>query len=308
MEVCLTIVIVNWNTKDLLKQCLESVVRSSANNSSEIIVVDNASIDGSLEMIEADFPEAVLIRNASNLGFAKANNSAISLARGRYICLLNSDTVVNFGSIQELVQFMEKTRGAVACAPALRLPSARLQTGAAGFELSLRSAFNYNMFLSKLFPTLFPGMYIDQESFVAAGNPLKVDWVAGTCMLVAKSVIEEVGMLDDGIYLYAEDVEWCHRLRTRGDIYYLPYVEITHYHGASSDKTSTKWLESTFDYYRRMHSLFDYKIFQFIFVVGLSLRLFMYTIFACFNLRYWINVRAMKSYTKYSISRFVQWS
>lgn len=301
MDKLLTIIIVNWNTSELLHQCLESIFIDNPNY--KVIVVDNGSTDNSVKMVTTVFPQVELIYSTVNLGFAKANNLAIQKSDSEYVCLLNSDTIVSTNCFNSMLRFMLNHAEAVACAPALRLPTGKLQTGGAGFELSLFTAFNYFFFLSKFFPYIFKGFFIDQEPYVKQGQPTKVDWLAGACLMVRRSVINKAGALDESFFMYAEDAEWCDRLREYGSIYYLPNLEIIHYHGASSnknDKVSTKWLEATFKFFYSKSSLLQARIFQAIVGCGFMIRLLAYFLLSVNDKKYLTNVKAMSIYFRFT--------
>lgn len=274
----LDIVIVNWNTSSLLRNCLDSIYH--AKHLFRIIVVDNASCDDSVSMVRNIYPEVVLHVNQNNEGYAKANNLGISLGSSSFICLLNSDTVVNVDVLLHMVQYLNSHPKVVACGPALRLPSGKLQTGGAGYKISVPTAFNYFFFLSRLFPLKFKGMYIDQAYFVARGQPVKVDWLAGACLLVLRRAVERVGALDESYFMYAEDAEWCDRLSTYGELHYLPNLEILHIHGASSTQIPTapsvQWLVGTFKYFLMVHGNFKLIVFKIIMMVGFFVRMLLY--------------------------------
>lgn len=299
----LTIIIVNWNTSGLLKQCLESLFKSN-HISYDVIVVDNGSTDSSVKMVERMFSQVILIKNNVNLGFAKANNTAINKIDTEYVCLLNSDTVASSELFDNMLLFMYDHPDAIACGPALRLPDGKLQTGGAGFELSLSTAFNYFFFLSKLFPFKFRGFYIDQAAYVKSKSPVRVDWLAGACLLVKKSAIDIVGGFDESYFMYAEDAEWCDRLRKIGNIYYLPNLEIIHYHGASSNKydtVSTKWLEATFKYYYSKYNKMQSQIFIIIVGCGFLLRTLIYLLLSSYDNKWKPKYKEMLRYMMFTI-------
>jgi GT2 family glycosyltransferase len=248
-DVDLAVVIVSWNTKDLLRQCLAAVFSALESLSSRVLVVDNASQDGSAELVTGSFPQAQLIRNRENLGFARANNQAFKLAgRPLFVLLLNSDAILTKETIRGMLDFMKTHDDAGLVSPALRYPAGGSQPGG-GFDASLRTALNYFFFLSVVFPRSFRGMFVDQRRLKRQGEPVSLDWVAGTCMLVRKEVIDRAGGLDESFFMYAEDAEWCERIRKKGwGIYFLPYLEIVHHHGASTPENSDRWLRALMAY------------------------------------------------------------
>lgn len=274
----LTVIVVNWNTRELLRDCLRSVGAGEPAETVEVVVVDNGSADGSPEMVEREFPQVRLLRNRDNLGFARANNQALRLVETPFVCLLNSDTVVCPGALSSLASFLSRHPAAVACAPTLRLSSGRLQTGGAGYALSMRTACNYFFFLSRLFPDLCPGMYIHQEHFVRKGESVRVGWLAGACLTVRMTAVERMGLLDESYHMYAEDVEWCERLGQVGEIWYLPDREIVHVFGASSagHQVSIRWLDAAFAYFGRRHGGLRLKLFKLVCLCGFLLRTLLY--------------------------------
>jgi GT2 family glycosyltransferase len=273
----LTIIIVNWNTKDLLERCLHSVFSTQKNLSFKVIVVDNASSDGSVEMIKKRFPAVFLIENKQNMGFAKANNQAFKFTKNtKYVLLLNSDTVLLNKTLQVMMEFMDRNPKAGIAAPALRLPDGKFQIVGASYP-SLITAFNYFLFLYRLSPKVFKGSFIDQRRLQKITNPIKIDWVAGTCMLVRKDVIDKAGGLDESYFMYAEDIEWCERIKKRGwEIYYFPHVEIIHHHGASSKTVSNLWLKSLISYMKQRNGMIRSILFRLIMAAGFGLRSFSY--------------------------------
>lgn len=282
----LSVIIVNWNTRDLLRTCISSLKRYLKSSMFEIIVVDNGSTDGSAEMIEREFSECVLIRNTRNLGFSKANNIALARAQGDFICLLNSDTELTSDPLGYMLDFMRSNKGVAVTAPALRLPNGSLQVGAGGFVFNLGTAFNSFFFLSRLFPELLKGMFFDQVRFVKRATPVKVGWLSGACLMVRASAIKKAGGLDESFFMYAEDVEWCDRLRRYGDIYYLPAVEIVHHHGASAKGDSgysANWLDALCRYYGKNHNKTETTLFCAVAAAGFFIRMVLNYAASLFN-------------------------
>ena len=304
----LSVLIVNWNTRELLRRCLSTLFAHNGELSCEVIVVDNGSADGSAEMVATEFPQVHLLRNCKNRGFAAANNQAIALARGEYLCLLNSDTEVGPGVLAAMVAFLSEHPQAVACGPALRLPSGRLQTGGAGYALGLGTAFNYFFFLSRLFPERCRGIYLYQDHFVRHPRVVQVDWLAGACLMVRRCHLEVAGLLDETFHMYAEDAEWCQRLGRVGDLFYLPHLEILHLHGASSaaeENVSVRWLEATFALFSRQQGNLRGKLFQGIFAAGLGLRMVLYGAGSLLRPALRPRARAMAAYARYATVRML---
>ena len=225
----LSIVIVNFNTRDLLKNCLTSIFKQRGVEY-EVWVVDNASRDGSAQMVEKDFTQVKLIKNKENLGFAKGNNLALRQAQSKYLFLLNPDTIVKEGSLSKLVDFLEKNPQAGAVGAKILNPDGSLQSSVGKF---------YD--LGSVSLMLFGG---ERAGFLRS-SPSKmgeVDWVSGAALAVRKEVFENVGGLDENFFMYMEEVEWCYRIRKAGfKIFFYPEVEIVHYERASGSKSQAIW-------------------------------------------------------------------
>jgi N-acetylglucosaminyl-diphospho-decaprenol L-rhamnosyltransferase len=221
----LAIVIASWNVASLLANCLRSIPAGAEGLDYQVIVVDNASSDGSADMVARDFPAVRLIRNTENVGFGKANNQGICAGQGRYVLLLNSDTSVPAGSLTELVRFMDQHPDAGACGPRLLRPDGMPQPYAFGGDPTL----GY-LLVRGLKQVLFHRYLHDWTTDMVQ----EVDWVSGACLLVRRQAIEQVGLLDESIFMYFEDNDWCLRIRRAGwKIYYNPQVSIVHIGGQS---------------------------------------------------------------------------
>jgi GT2 family glycosyltransferase len=232
----LSVVIVSWNTRELLRGCLWSVVSCQSSSSmmpktdncklkTEIIIVDNASTDGSAAMIRAEFPATTLIVNTENVGFARANNQGIRASSGRYVVLLNSDTVVPPGALAALVAFMDAHPAAGAVGPRLLRPDGAPQPYAFGGDPTL------GYLLRRGINRLLLRRPLHDWTTDAVQT---VDWVSGACLMVRREAIDQAGLLDENIFMYFEDNDWCLRIRQAGwQVYYDPQVAITHIGGQS---------------------------------------------------------------------------
>lgn len=247
----ITIVIVAWNTRDFLKQCLRSVHESKKAFPFEIIVVDNASTDGTPEMVQTEFPDVELIENDQNLGFARANNIALRKILeskiSNYVLLLNSDTIIPERSIERMAQYLENNPQIGAAAPSLVLPDGRLQIGPTGYLPSLFTGITYFSFLSKLLPHVCRGLFVDPQSSAKKRTGIRVDWLSGACLMLRRDTIEKVGLMDEDYFFYLDDVDWGRRMIRSGIVlHYLPWIRITHYHGVTYKHVikdiNTKWL------------------------------------------------------------------
>ena len=238
----LSIIIVNWNTRDLLAGCLESVIgnRLSVIGSptaitdhrspiTETIVVDNASADGSAAMVRERFPDVQLIENPRNVGFALANNQGIAHSRGRYLLLLNSDTVVHPDALQTLIDFMDAHPEAGACGPRLLNCDGSLQPSVHPMLTPGRELWRLS-FLEQLSPR---ATYPVQRWDTVTPRPVEV--IKGACLLVRRSALHQIGLLDDRYFMYTEEVDLCYRLAQAGwQLWYVPQAVVTHFGEASS--------------------------------------------------------------------------
>ena len=233
----LSIIIVSYNVREFLEQALLSIQRATCNLSSEIFVVDNNSMDGSAEFVRRSFPEVKLLANAENLGFAAANNLALDQASGRYICLINPDTIVQEDTFTTLISFCEKhpEAGAVGC---------KILNSDGTLQLACRRsvptpwvAFSKIIGLARLFPRspLF-GRY--NLTYLDENQVSEVEAISGSCMLLRKEVIDQVGKLDESFFMYGEDLDFCFRIHSAGwKIFYVPQTRIIHFKGESSKRS-----------------------------------------------------------------------
>jgi GT2 family glycosyltransferase len=227
----LSIIIVNWNTKQLLLNCIASIYRTVHQASFEIIMVDNGSTDGSVEAVSQTYPAVKVIANAANQGFAKANNAALERMSGRYAVLLNSDTILKESALDKMYDFMEHHPQAGMCGPQLLNENSSKQNSVGDFPTLLTE------FVSKrLIRILFPERY--RQAFKSKNaefnGPSEVDFIVGACMVVRKVAMDEAGMLDEDYFFLYEEVDWCFRMKKAGWlVYHLPDVAIYHLGGQS---------------------------------------------------------------------------
>ncbi len=229
-----SIVIVNWKTPKLLAKCLETIKNDPAHQQFEIFVIDNNSGDESVAMLTEQFPYVQLIANDANLGFSKACNQAIPKALGDYVLLLNPDTEVPDGAISLLADFMENHPDCGAAGPKVLNPDGSLQLACRRAFPSPKAAFYRITYMSRIFPN---NPTFSQYNFTSAdpGQQLEVDALAGAAMMVRRQAINEVGLLDEDIFMYGEDIDWCWRIKqAKWKIWYVPESIIYHAHGASS--------------------------------------------------------------------------
>jgi GT2 family glycosyltransferase len=231
----LSIIIVNWNTSGITRNCLASIRRYAAALDCETIVVDNASADDSVARIRAEFPEVRLIENTANLGFGRANNQAMRTARGRFFLLLNSDTLLIDGSLDRWLSLLDREPAIGISGCKLLFEDLRLLSSCSRFP-SLRFAALEELMLYKLLPRrvrgeLLLGGYWDHD------RERDVDCVWGAAMMVRREVFAETGGFDERYFMYGEDLEWCMRVRDRGwRVTFTPETRIVHLDHRSSEK------------------------------------------------------------------------
>ncbi|MBI2430668.1 MAG: glycosyltransferase family 2 protein [Candidatus Levybacteria bacterium] len=230
----LSIIIVSYNTKDILQACLESVYRNLPKDATEVIVVDNASTDGSVEMVEKEFPKVIAIENKENVGFSKANNIGLKKAEGKYILFLNSDTVVCKNTLDEMIVFMDSYPHAGAATCRVELANGRLDDAShRGFPTPW-NAFCHFSGLSRIFPKsrIFAGYSMGWEDL---SKIHEIDACAGAFIIVRRIAGEEVNWWDEDFFWYGDDLDFCYRLKEKGwKIYFVPTISIMHYKGVSS--------------------------------------------------------------------------
>ena len=243
----LSIIIVNWNTKEYLLRCLKSVFQSDKSNSSEVIVVDNGSQDGSPGEANRLFPKIRVIANGENLGFARATNQGISQSSGRYILLLNPDTEAKEKAIGRLVSFMESHLDAGIAGGQLLNADGSKQNSIANFPSLATELLNKSL-LRRLFPKRFPG----KERHYS--GPIEVDSVIGACLIARREAVERVGTLDEGYFLFFEETDWCFRMKKAGwKVYHVPEAEVIHYQGKGAE---TRKREAKAEYYQSRYRFF----------------------------------------------------
>lgn len=230
----ISIVIINWRTPLLLRRCLQALSNDQKADSFEIYVVDNASGDQSLNILAQEFPSVKVIANQSNLGFSKACNQAIPQTTGEYILLLNPDTIVVGNAISTLAQFLDQHPGCGAVGPKVLNDDGTLQLACRRSFPSPAAAFFRLTYLSKLFPT-HPLLAKYNMTYADPSLEAEVDALSGSCMMVRREVISKIGLLDENIFMFGEDIDWCWRIKQADwSVFYYPQAVIYHSHGAAS--------------------------------------------------------------------------
>ena len=229
-----SVVIVNWNGAAYLPAALQALATAGGGLAMEVWVVDNASTDGSLGLLRQDFSWVQVLANDVNQGFAAANNQGIARSKGRYLLLLNPDTEMPADSLRRLVAYLDQHPEVGVAGPHLIGQRGKTQGGAAGYDPSPHTIFNYATFLYRLFPQRFRGLWLPQAAY-ERGQPLRVDWVSGACLLARREAAVAAGPLDERYFMYSEDVEWCRRIRRAGYVVVCdPAVSVIHHIGGST--------------------------------------------------------------------------
>jgi GT2 family glycosyltransferase len=254
-----TAIIVNYNTRDLLRPCIDALRASAAGLRLQIVIIDNASSDGSVQVIKADYADCDLLFNETNVGFGRANNQALPIARGRYLLLLNTDAFVAEESLTRTLQFLEAR-------PSCALLGVRLVGRDGTLQPSCRyfptpwNEFLQSTGLGRFFPGTQP---VDNMAWDHA-SPRECDWVPGCYYLVRKSVVDQVGLFDPRYFLYNEEVDHCRAVKAAGwQVMYCPDTTVVHIGGESAKfdaeitaggrQNSALQTESSLLYYRKHH-------------------------------------------------------
>jgi len=231
----LSVIIVSHNTRELLALCLDSLLANLAASAFgyEVIVVDNASRDRTVEMVLKRFPQVQLLANEENLGFAAANNQGVKESKGDYLLLLNPDTLVQGEALQLMLEFLGSHPRVGLVGPKLLYPDGRLQHSAFSFPTLPMIFLDFFPLNHRLINSRLNGRY--PKALYEAGEPFPVDHPLGAAMMVRREAVDQVGPLDEGFFIYCEEVDWCMRMKKMGwEIFCLPQAEIVHYVGKST--------------------------------------------------------------------------
>jgi N-acetylglucosaminyl-diphospho-decaprenol L-rhamnosyltransferase len=233
----LSVVIVSYNTRELLHGCLTSVISTLRSRLQyEVLVVDNASTDGSATMVQDAFPQVRLLINKENRGFAAANNQAIERSGGRHVILLNPDTVVREGVLERMVTFLDEHSQVGVVGPKLLYPDGSFQHSAFTFPTLPMIFLDFFPVNHRLTNSRLNGRY--PRASYDVGGPFPVDHPLGAGLMVRRKAIEDVGLLDEGFFMYCEEIDWCMRVKKAGwEIYCFPQAEIVHFVGQSTTQS-----------------------------------------------------------------------
>lgn len=272
----LSIVIVNWNAKDYIDRCISSLIENIKDIDYEIIVVDNASSDGSVELIRSKYDEVTLMESDLNLGFAKGNNVGINQASGKYIALINSDISIHNNCFRLLIDFMDHNKDVGLCGPKILNSDHTLQLSCRKLP-TLWNVFCSTFALNKVLKyfRIYEGSFMDQSEH---DRIKEVEVLSGCFWFSRKKAVDEIGLLDERFFMYAEDIDWCLRFHESSwKIIYYPDAEAVHYGGASSGNAPIRFYvemqKAIFQYWRKHYSTGANTIFTIIFIVHQLIRI-----------------------------------
>jgi GT2 family glycosyltransferase len=265
----ISVIIVNWNTRKLLRGCINSLLDAELGSDCEIVVVDNNSSDGSAEMIEQEFPEVRLIANRDNRGFAVASNQGIHASCGRYVLLLNPDTKATKSFLRILLEVLENNSKAAAAGPLLVH-----QNG----EIQLSCLLLPTLWRELLFMLHLKSLHKDFSKIRENLEPRKVETIGGACILIRREVLNQIGLLDEQFFLYSEEIDLCRRILESGrEIYWAPMAKLIHYGGESSKQaerqTFIELFRSKVVYFRKHFGSWGSASYKFILLFTTLLRL-----------------------------------
>jgi len=258
-KIDLSIVVVNWNTRDLLKNCLDSVYQTINNLTFEIIIVDNASSDDSVEMLKKDFPQAIRICNQENRGFGAANNQAFAVMKGKYALLLNTDALLTPEAVNRIWTFCEANgQAAIVCGQLLNADGSK-QNSIASFP-SLLTLITNTSLLEYLFPEKFPSKRYEHK------EPIEVDSAIGACMMIRKKALDDIGFFDERYFFFFEETDLAYAMHQAGwKTYHIPNAFIYHLQGQSVGNN----VRSRIEFYRSRYQ-FLHKWHHRIYFIGAS--------------------------------------
>lgn len=258
----LSVIVVSWNVRDLLRRCLQSILAavdgSAPPRTLEILVVDNASADGSAAMVQAEFPTVRLIANDRNRGFTAANNQGLAASQGRYLLLLNPDAELLDGALAAMVGCMEAHPEAGVLGPQLLYPDGSVQSSRRRFPTVATALVESTVIQEWWRDNRVLRRYYMLDTPPPPGEPQPVDWLVGACLLVRRAAYEQVGGLDEGFFMYSEELDWCRRIKGAGwQVLYLPTARVIHHEGKSSEQVvparHIHFQSSKVRYFRKHH-------------------------------------------------------
>ncbi|MCX6026986.1 MAG: glycosyltransferase family 2 protein [Chloroflexi bacterium] len=278
MNVELSVILVTHQSREVLADCLRSIAAHPPPGAYEILVVDNASTDGTREMLAADFPTAMVIANETNLGFAYANNQALRSAQGRYVLLLNNDSLILPGALGALVEFMESHPQAGIGGPKVLNANGTLQMQCRRSFALPWDLFCYFTGLAALFPRsrLFARYLM---TYMGEDETHEADAVSGSCMLIRREVMDQIGLLDERFFAYQEDADYCFRARQAcWQVHYVPAARVMHLGGMGGSRVNPyrsiyEWHRSYYLYYRKNLARRYFFLFNWLYYLAMGLKL-----------------------------------
>jgi GT2 family glycosyltransferase len=229
----LSIVLVCWNNNSYMDACLKSLYETGMKNSFDIVVVDNGSTDGSQQMLAEKYPEVQLIQNAGNVGLGKASNQGIEHTKGKYVLLLNNDTIVNGQSFDAMIELLDKEPKVGAVGGKLLNPDGTIQAGYNHFS----SLFQELLVATRLGEWIRPGY----PAVMDANEVKSVDWMGSACLMVRRAALDQIGVLDEGYFIYGDETDLQYRLKKAGwEVYFLPQATTIHFGGRSMNRWSRR--------------------------------------------------------------------
>lgn len=291
----LSIGIINYNTRELLAQCLDSIDKDSFRAEYEIIVVDNASLDNSAKMVETNYPLVNLVENDKNIGYAGAVNQMIKKSRGNYLLILNADVIILDNAIPRTLDFLKSKPDAGFVGCKILNKDLSLQKSCRGFP-NILNFLSENFFLYRLFPRFPPFGRVFMTHFdYNSERPVQV--ILGAFMMVSRDVIKKIGPMDDRFFMYSEETDWCFRAHNAGYVnYFYPSAKIVHLGEQSTKQHSTEMFielhKSHHKYILKHYNQSYLYILKLIWIFGLSIRLLFALIGTAF---YRLGIRSLKN-------------
>lgn len=251
----LSIVIVSWNVRDLLANCLNTIDRGRGDLDLEVIVVDAGSVDDSPDMVQEQFAWIKLVAESENVGFPRGNNIGINRAHGRHVMLLNPDTEVSGDALSQLVAYLDKHPNVGVVSGMLRNPDGSIQSSRRRFPTFKTAVFESTWFEPYAPKSLLRDYYAED---LPLDEPVDVDWLTGASLMVRREVIDQVGLMDEAYFMYSEELDWCRRIKDAGwRIVFLPTAEIIHHVGKSSEQAIIRrhidFNRAKLRYFRKYH-------------------------------------------------------
>jgi GT2 family glycosyltransferase len=256
-DIDLSIIIVSYNVKRLLKKCVDSIFRFQKDLKFEVMVIDNHSEDQSTGMLKEEFAQIELWENKENIGFSAACNQGVKKSRGRYVLLLNPDTEFTPGGITKMIEFMKANPRVGICGPRMIDPQGKVHYSCRSFPSYLTAISSGQSILNRLFPdNPLSKRYLLKDQDQSRNK--EVDWVSGSCLLTRREVFERIGLLDELFFMYVEDVDFCFRAKKANFlIYYFPETVVIHYIGKSTQRRKPRMQvehhRSMYHFFRKHH-------------------------------------------------------